>query len=82
MVYYRKFVEQNEIEEIFEVGFSVCWDGQWCGVNYSPSKNILTLFSNDRKFALEHDMYEFERGVFDYAKSEDFLQNIDCGQKD
>lgn len=75
LVYYRKFVNFDEIDEIFEVGFSVCWDGQWCGIDYSPTKEILTLITNNGSFGLSHNMYEFERGVYAYPlPASDFME--------
>lgn len=64
LVVYEKFVEISDCEKVFEVGFSVNWDGQWCGSSYSPSKNILGLYSNDRDFAIAHNMEEIERGTY------------------
>ena len=63
LVYYRKFVNLEEIDEIFDVGFSAKWDNKWCGA--SPLSNgKVQLICGNRDFALEHEMEEFERGVF------------------
>lgn len=63
-IFYEKKVSQKEIDRIFEVGFSVNWDGQWCGSSYNPVNNLLALGTNDRTFALAHNMEEDERGVY------------------
>ena len=68
LIVYEKYIELNEIDEIFEIGFSVCWDGQWCGIFYSASKELLSMHTNDRKFAENHGMTELERGVYSCAK--------------
>ena len=68
-VYYEKYVDISEIDKIFDVGFSVCWDGEWCGVFYSAEKNLLSVGTNNRDFAVAHDMEEFERGTFGCAVS-------------
>ena len=67
-VYYEKFVKLEELDEVFEVGFSVCWDGQWCGIFYSAAKELLSIHTNDREFAENHGMTELERGVYSCAK--------------
>ena len=65
---YEKFVTLAELDEIFDVGFSVNWDGEWCGVFYSENVDVVTLHTNNRAFAEAHDMEEFERGTFDCAR--------------
>ncbi len=61
--YYEKFVELDELDEVFDVGFSAKWNGKWCGV--SPlNNNKVQLICGNRDFAIEHEMEEFERGVF------------------
>lgn len=67
LVYYSKFVDISAVDQIFCVGFSVNWDGDWCGVSYSAEKNLLGVGTNDRDFAMAHGMEEFERGTFDCA---------------
>lgn len=64
IVYYEKFVELDEIEEVFDVGFSVCWDGEWCGIFYSAPEELLSLVTDDQDFAIAHGMYEFEYTMF------------------
>lgn len=61
---YEKVVSLHDIERLFDVGFSVNFDGQWCGSSYNPVNNLLALGTNDRAFALAHNMEEDERGVY------------------
>lgn len=67
-VYYEKTVSLKELDDVFEVGFSVCWDGQWCGIYYNADKELLSLHTSDRKFADNHGMTELERGAYSCAK--------------
>ena len=58
---YEKTVDASEINEIFDIGFSAFWHGQWCGLTYSRKTNRVELYSNNPSFAKEHGMEEEER---------------------
>ena len=39
LLVYEKIIDIDEVDEIFEPGFSVKWHGQWCGIaSYSIEK--------------------------------------------
>ena len=82
IVYYEKTVALDEIERIFDVGFSVNWDGQWCGVFYSATKEIVSLHTNNRDFAIAHGMEEFERGTFECAVPADMFNEFRMWMRD
>lgn len=64
LVVYEKYIDLDEADQIFDVGFSVNWDGEWCGVYYCAENDLLSIYSNNRDFATAHYMEEFERGAF------------------
>ena len=82
LVVYEKFIDLTDAEEVFDVGFSVNWDGQWCGVSFSEKKNLLGLVTTNRDFAEAHGMEEFERGTFDCALSADNFTEYRVWKKD
>lgn len=61
LVYYSKFVDITEIDEIFDVGFSALWNGEWCGFEYSEELNKMEVYSNNPDFAKEYDMETVDR---------------------
>lgn len=63
LVVYEKFLDLSEIQKVFEVGFSACWHGKQCGA-VPLGKNEVQLITNDRQFARQYGMEEFEREVF------------------
>lgn len=69
LVVYEKYLELHEIDQIFDVGFSVCWDGKWCGVFYSEENDLISLKTDDPDFAITHGMTLLERGVYSCARS-------------
>ena len=64
-VYYEKFVDLSEIDEVFDVGFSALWNGNWCGVHYSAKTDEVGLYSNNPSFAKEFGMREIERFAYE-----------------
>lgn len=60
-IYYSKFLDISEIEEIFNVGFSALWNGEWCGFDISFDTNEIEVYSNNPSFAQENGMKEVER---------------------
>ena len=60
---YEKIIDITEVDEIFEVGFSVKWHGEQLGASLL-SNNRVQLVTNNRSFANQFIMEEFERGVF------------------
>lgn len=64
-VFYEKFVELSELDEVFDVGFSAFWNGQWCGVHYSAKTDEVGLYSNNPDFAKEYGMRTIERFAYE-----------------
>lgn len=60
-VYYEKFVDITEIDEIFDVGFSALWNGEWCGFEYSEELNKIEVYSNNPDLAKEYNMETVDR---------------------
>lgn len=63
LLVYEKIIDITEVDEIFEVGFSVKWHGEQLGASLL-SNNRVQLVTNNRSFANQFIMEEFERGVF------------------
>lgn len=66
-IYYEKFVDISELDEIFDVGFSVKWNEHWCGANPSRDGYTVSLLLgwNDGSFARGHNFseLEYDRGM-------------------
>ena len=60
-----------QLEKVFDAGFSVCWDGEWCGVFLAEEQNLLELHTAEDEFAEAHNMEKIERGAYITAKSAD-----------
>ena len=67
LVVYEKYVAPEEIDEIFDVGFSIKWNGEWYGVSYSEKYDCVTFVTYDEKLAREYNMIEIEHGVFEHS---------------
>lgn len=63
LVVYEKFVDIDDINCIIDVGFSANWHGKLCGA-VPLVNNEIQLITNDRQFAQQYGMEEFEREVF------------------
>ena len=65
LLVYEKIIDIDEVDEIFEPGFSVKWHGQWCGIaSYSIENDIVAIMSGDKEFANNYGMEQLERGVY------------------
>lgn len=65
LVYYRKFLDITEIDEIFDVAFAVEWSGHWFGADYLSVSQRARLFSSNAEVIEKFNMNEFERGTWD-----------------
>lgn len=64
-IFYNKFVYKSEIDELFDVGFSAQWNGEWCGASYMPKTGRIRLITNNYGFAQKNNMEELDRGVWE-----------------
>lgn len=79
---YEKFVDITEIDEIFDVGFSVLWNGEWCGFEYSEELNKMEVYSNNPDFAKKHDMETIDRLTYSKIIPADSVSSIRIVFKD
>ena len=66
-VFYEKYVMPDDLDEIFDAGFSVKWHDQWCYAFYSSKKDLVSIINGSREFAEKYQMEEIERGVYGCA---------------
>lgn len=65
LIYYSKFVDITDIDEIFDVAFAVEWSGYWFGADYLSASQRARLFSSDANVIEKFNMNKFERGAWD-----------------
>ena len=65
LIYYNKFVDITDIDEIFAVAFAVEWSGYWFGADYLSASQRARLFSSDANVIEKFNMNKFERGAWD-----------------
>ncbi len=63
-VYYEKYVNNSEIDEIFDVAFSVKWKDMRFGCEYSPKTEQIILFCSNKNIAQKYNFNQFERGCY------------------
>ena len=82
LVYYSKFLDINEIDEIFDVGFSALWNGEWCGFDISFDTNRIEIYSNSPTFAEKYKMEEIERCAYKLIVSIDDITEFKVVYRD
>ena len=76
LIYYEKYVELSELDQVFDVAFAVKWNGHWFGCEYFPGKKDIVLFTGKGQLINEYHFEEFERGAWalsvDFSACEEF----------